>query len=85
MLARLFARIMTRQNLQSQGNGATMTDNGRSSKVRVLRLTKSELKLAHQDDEGCDPRLVELVRLLARRAARDWYEKQTKESGRARS
>ena len=85
MLASLFARIMAGKILQSQGNGATMTDEGRYGQVRVLRLPKPELKLATQNEAGCDPRLVELVRLLARRAARDWYEKQTKDRGRARS
>ncbi len=29
--------------------------------------------------DGPDPRLVELVRLLARRAARQWYEKMMEE------
>jgi hypothetical protein len=32
-----------------------------------------------------DPRLVELVRLLARRAARQWYEKMMTERGQLRS
>lgn len=31
-----------------------------------------------------DPRLVELVRLLARRAARQWYEKMMEESEQSR-
>lgn len=62
-----------------------MADDDRSAKVRILRLTKSELKLAQPGEEGCDSRLVDLVRLLARRAARDWYEKQAKERGGARS
>ena len=32
-----------------------------------------------------DPRLAELVRLLARRAARQWYEKMKEESEQSRS
>jgi len=34
---------------------------------------------------GPDPRLVELVRLLARRAARQWYEKMMEERRAGRS
>ena len=40
----------------------------------IARLTKPELTLASQSLNGPDPRLVEFVRLLARRAAREWYE-----------
>ncbi len=71
--------------LQLLENGATMAEDNISAKVRVLRPTRLELKLTQQGEEGCDPRLVDLVRLLARRAARDWYEKQTKDRGGARS
>lgn len=39
----------------------------------ALRLVEPELTLARQGD-GPDPRLVELVRLLARRTAREIYE-----------
>ncbi len=35
--------------------------------------------------DGPDPRLVELVRLLARRAARQWYEKMMEERRAGRS
>ncbi|WP_255447019.1 hypothetical protein [Brucella anthropi] len=35
--------------------------------------------------DGPDPRLVELVRLLARRAAREAFEEQTRERGTTRS
>lgn len=35
--------------------------------------------------DGPDPRLVELVRLLARRAARQWYEKVMEERRAGRS
>jgi hypothetical protein len=39
-----------------------------------------ELSLSSVGD-GPDPRLVELVRLLARRAARRWFEETKAESG----
>lgn len=38
-----------------------------------FRLQEPELTLA-SGSKGPDPRLVELVRLLARRAARQWFE-----------
>lgn len=41
----------------------------KSDAGRPLNLSKS--------DRGADPRLVELVRLLARRAAREWYDQQS--------
>ena len=71
--------------LQLRENGATMADENRNAKVRVLRPTRPELTLAQQGEGGCDPRLVDLVRLLARRAARDCYEKQAKDRGEGRS
>ena len=44
------------------------------------RHQELELSLAPNGD-GPDPRLVELVRLLARRAAQQWYEELTAEPG----
>lgn len=44
---------------------------------RPLILSKS--------DRGCDPRLADLVRLLARRAAREWYDQQSGVRRRSRS
>lgn len=38
-----------------------------------------------QGATGPDPRLVELIRLLARRAAQDWYGKQSGDRGQTRS
>ncbi len=50
----------------------------------MLRLVEPELTLTHRG-EGPDPRLVELVRLLARRAARDIYEEQMRRRRTTRS
>lgn len=41
----------------------------------MLRLVEPNLTPV-RDGDGPDPRLVELARLLARRAARDIYEEQ---------
>ena len=43
-----------------------------------------ELTLVRQGD-GPDPRLIELVRLLARRAARQYYEEQLRNRDTSRS
>jgi hypothetical protein len=40
---------------------------------------KPELTLARQSSNEPDPRLVEFVRLLARRAAREWHEQIVRE------
>ena len=49
-----------------------------------LRLIEPELTLVRRGD-GPDPRLVELARLLARRAAREVFEAQMKERRTTRS
>lgn len=41
----------------------------------IGRFSEPELTLASQGLNGPDPRLVEFVRLLARRAAREWFGK----------
>jgi len=46
----------------------------------VSRHREPELSLSSSGD-GPDPRLVELVRLLARRAARQWFEEIKAEPG----
>ncbi|HEY8248545.1 MAG TPA: hypothetical protein VIG38_14865 [Hyphomicrobium sp.] len=48
------------------------------------RLVEPELTFARRGD-GPDPRLVELVRLLARRAAREVFEEQKQERRTTRS
>lgn len=50
----------------------------------MLRLVEPNPTLA-RDDDGPDPRLIELVRLLARRAARDIYEEQMRKRRTTRS
>ncbi|MCF1480368.1 hypothetical protein G6L34_12835 [Agrobacterium tumefaciens] len=60
-------------------------NSGKRPKQRsTLRLNEPELTLLRRGD-GPDPRLVELVRLLARRAAREAFEEQTKERRTTRS
>jgi hypothetical protein len=54
-----------------------MKDSNRQTRESAYRLAEPELTLVHRG-EGADPRLLELVRLLARRAARQAYEEQMK-------
>lgn len=59
--------------------------NGKCHQRRsALWLVEPELALVRSGD-GPDPRLVEMVRLLARRAAREVYEEQREERRRPRS
>lgn len=46
----------------------------------TFRHHEPELSLSSTDD-GPDPRLVDLVRLLARRGARQWFEEMKAEPG----
>ena len=48
----------------------------------IVRPLEPEQKFAPSGN-GVDPRLVELVRLLARRAAREWYEQKAKDCPRS--
>jgi hypothetical protein len=61
-----------------------MRDGDRQTRKSVPRLEEPELTLARRG-EGSDPRLIELVRLLARRAAREAYEEETKDRRTTRS
>ncbi|UWF60432.1 hypothetical protein [Brucella sp. 2716] len=61
-----------------------MNSGNRPKQRSTLRLNEPELTLLPHGD-GPDPRLVELVRLLARRAAREAFEEQTKERQTTRS
>lgn len=70
--------------LQLVSNGATMNSGNCPEQRSTLRLNEPELTLLRRGD-GPDPRLVELVRLLARRAAREAFEEQTKERQTTRS
>ncbi|MET3352808.1 hypothetical protein V5F34_20695 [Xanthobacter autotrophicus] len=71
-------------NLQSLSNGATMDQDKRQQQRSALRLVEPELSLVRRGD-GPDPRLSELARLLARRAAREVFEEQIKERSTTRS
>ncbi|MDW9658512.1 hypothetical protein GOA97_29530 [Sinorhizobium meliloti] len=61
-----------------------MKNGNRQTRKSALRLAEPELTLTRRQD-GSDPRLVELVRLLARRAARQCYEEEAKERSATRS
>jgi hypothetical protein len=63
--------------LQSAFNGANMESGNRQQRKTALRPDEPDLQLCRRG-ESADPRLVELVRLLARRAARQAFEEQMK-------
>jgi hypothetical protein len=65
-------RMVVRVLLQFSLGRATMDKRDGFPQESVIRLSEPELTLARHGD-GPDPRLVELVRLLARQAAREWY------------
>lgn len=52
----------------------TMKETVAQKSEGIARFSEPELTLAPASDNAPDPRLVELVRLLARRAAQEWYE-----------
>ena len=66
-------------------NGITMKDVGAQKRKDIARCNEPELTFAPQSGNAPDPRLVEFVRLLARHAARRWYEQANKEHGSKRS
>jgi hypothetical protein len=61
-----------------------MEQRSQRAEKRAVSLTEPESTLARRNKDH-DPRLVALVRLLARRAAREWYEERMKERGASRS
>ncbi|WP_395665884.1 hypothetical protein [Methylocella sp.] len=61
-----------------------MDQDKRQKQRSALRLVAPELSLVRRGD-GPDPRLSELARLLARRAAREVFEEQMKERSTTRS
>jgi hypothetical protein len=71
--------------VQPTANGITMKDVGVQKRKDIDRCNGPELNLAPQSDNAPDPRLVEFVRLLARHAARWWYEQADKEQDSERS
>jgi len=61
-----------------------MNRGNRPKQASTLQLPEPELSLVRRGD--CpDPRLIELARLLARRAARKAFEEQMKEQSTTRS
>lgn len=66
---------------RSTVNGFTIKDVGVQKRKGIALCSEPELTLAPQSGNAPDPRLVEFVRLLARHAARRWYEQADKERG----
>jgi hypothetical protein len=55
-------------------SGVTMKKTIAQESKDIARVNEAELTLGPPSTRAPDPRLVEFVRLLARRAAREWYE-----------
>jgi hypothetical protein len=60
--------------VQSTVSGVTMKETVAQKSEGIARFSEPELTLAPPSKNAPDPRLVEFVRLLARRAAQEWYE-----------
>lgn len=60
--------------VQATVSGVTMKETIAQESKDIARSREPELTLAPQSAHAPDPRLIEFVRLLARRAAREWYE-----------
>jgi hypothetical protein len=65
--------------VQSTASGVTMKETATQKRDSIARFSEPELTLAPRSGDAPDPRLVEFVRLLARRAAQEWYEQIVKE------
>ena len=61
-----------------------MADTHRQDAADLFAPLPPELALT-RPEAGPDPRLMELARLLARRAAREWFETQQREQIKPRS
>lgn len=70
---------------QSKDSRNTMNDAGVQKRKGTAPLPEPGLTLVPQSVNAPDPRLIEFVRLLARNAARRWYEQSDKEQGSKRS
>lgn len=66
-------------------SGIAMKDVGVQKREDITGCNEPELTFAPQSGNAPDPRLVEFVRLLARHAARRWYEQANEEQGSKRS
>jgi hypothetical protein len=64
---------------QSALTGVAMKETVVQKHKGISRPNESELTLVPQNGNGPDPRLVEFVRLLARRAAQERYEQSAQE------
>jgi len=67
---------------QSVTNSAIMKEVVVHTRKNMAQLGEPELTLVKRGDP--DPRLVELVHILARRAAREWYDHLVEERDRKR-
>jgi hypothetical protein len=67
----MLLRIIT---VQAAASGIAMKESIAQESKDIVRVNEAELTLGPQSSHAPDPRLVEFVRLLARRAAREWYE-----------
>ena len=70
---------------QQKDSRNTMDDVGVQKRKGIAPLGEPELTLTPQRVNAPDPRLIEFVRLLARHAARQWYEQSNKEQRSKRS
>jgi hypothetical protein len=59
---------------RAEVSGVTQKETIAQESEDIARVNEAELTLGPQSAHAPDPRLVEFVRLLARRAAREWYE-----------
>lgn len=66
-------------------NGTIMNEAVTQKLKSIARLREPELALVPHAADGPDPRLVELARLLARRAAQEWYNQIAEERRSKRS
>jgi hypothetical protein len=60
--------------VRAAASGVTMKETIAQESKDIARVNEAELTLGPPNAHAPDPRLVEFVRLLARRAAREWYE-----------
>jgi hypothetical protein len=60
--------------VRAAASGVTMKETIAQESKDIARVNEAELTLGPRSARAPDPRLVEFARLLARRAAREWYE-----------
>jgi hypothetical protein len=77
LLGRTIAPMLTSDIMSRAAVGAMMRKSKHLPRV-VDQRAERESTFTPQQTDIPDPRLVELVRLLARRAAKRWYEKTIK-------